>query len=138
MLALVCIQIEDKAAVDNINGILKIEGVDVFFIGPSDLSQSMGYPGNPKAEPVTPLAIGLRDAINHMGHLNPCCTAVHHLDDILRVVGARTHDRRHPACLRGHNHQLDCLERDRPVLAIDKHPIEANTARHLDQLGRVS
>ena len=49
---LVCIQIEDKAAVDNINGILEIEGVDVFFIGPSDLSQSMGYPGNPKAEPV--------------------------------------------------------------------------------------
>src|SRR5215204_3894507 len=73
--------------------------------------------------------------INHMGHLNPCCTAVHHLDEILPVVGAWTHDRRHPACLRGHNHQLDCLERDRPVLAIDEHPIEANTARHLDQLG---
>jgi 4-hydroxy-2-oxoheptanedioate aldolase len=32
---------------------LKVDGVDVFFIGPSDLSQSMGYPGNPKAEPVT-------------------------------------------------------------------------------------
>ena len=31
--------------------------VDVFFIGPSDLSQSMGHPGNPKASPVA-------DAIN--------------------------------------------------------------------------
>jgi 4-hydroxy-2-oxoheptanedioate aldolase len=26
--------------------------VDVFFIGPSDLSQSMGHPGDPSAKPV--------------------------------------------------------------------------------------
>ena len=49
---LVCVQIEDEAAVRNIDEILEVDGVDVFFIGPSDLSQSMGYPGNPKAEPV--------------------------------------------------------------------------------------
>lgn len=49
---LVCVQIEDEAAVHNIADILRVDGVDVFFIGPSDLSQSMGYPGNPKAEPV--------------------------------------------------------------------------------------
>lgn len=49
---LVCVQIEDEAALRNIDEILQVEGVDVFFIGPSDLSQSMGYPGNPKAEPV--------------------------------------------------------------------------------------
>ena len=49
---LVCVQIEDEAAVENIDEILRVEGIDVFFIGPSDLSQSMGYPGNPKAEPV--------------------------------------------------------------------------------------
>ena len=49
---LVCVQIEDEAALPNVEEILKVEGVDVFFIGPSDLSQSMGYPGNPKAEPV--------------------------------------------------------------------------------------
>jgi 2-keto-3-deoxy-L-rhamnonate aldolase RhmA len=49
---LVCVQIEDEAAVENIDEILGVEGVDVFFIGPSDLSQSMGYPGNPRAEPV--------------------------------------------------------------------------------------
>lgn len=49
---LVCVQIEDEAAIRNIDDILKAEGVDVFFIGPSDLSQSMGHPGNPKAEPV--------------------------------------------------------------------------------------
>jgi 4-hydroxy-2-oxoheptanedioate aldolase len=46
---LVCVQIEDEAALPNVDEILRVEGVDVFFIGPSDLSQSMGFPGNPKA-----------------------------------------------------------------------------------------
>jgi 2-keto-3-deoxy-L-rhamnonate aldolase RhmA len=32
--------------------LLAVDDIDVFFIGPSDLSQSMGYPGNPKAQPV--------------------------------------------------------------------------------------
>jgi 4-hydroxy-2-oxoheptanedioate aldolase len=50
--SLVCVQIEHQEAVANINEILKVDGIDVFFIGPSDLSQSMGYPGNPKAPPV--------------------------------------------------------------------------------------
>jgi 2-keto-3-deoxy-L-rhamnonate aldolase RhmA len=45
---LVCIQIEDEAALANVDEILRVEGIDVFFIGPSDLSQSMGHPGNPK------------------------------------------------------------------------------------------
>jgi 4-hydroxy-2-oxoheptanedioate aldolase len=49
---LVCAQIEDEAAIHNIDDILQVDGVDVFFVGPSDLSQSMGHPGNPKAEPV--------------------------------------------------------------------------------------
>jgi 2-keto-3-deoxy-L-rhamnonate aldolase RhmA len=42
---LVCVQLEEAEALRNINEILQVEGVDVFFIGPSDLSQSMGYPG---------------------------------------------------------------------------------------------
>jgi len=50
--SLVCVQIEDRAAVANIDEILAVDGIDVFFIGPSDLSQSMGFPGNPKAPPV--------------------------------------------------------------------------------------
>jgi 4-hydroxy-2-oxoheptanedioate aldolase len=47
---LVAVQIEDEAALANVDDILKVEGIDVFFIGPSDLSASMGHPGNPKAE----------------------------------------------------------------------------------------
>ena len=49
---LVCIQIEDQEALPNLAEMLALPGVDVFFIGPSDLSQSMGFPGNPKAPPV--------------------------------------------------------------------------------------
>ena len=47
--SLVCVQLEHEAAIRNVDDILKVEGVDVFFIGPSDLSQSMGHPGNPAA-----------------------------------------------------------------------------------------
>ena len=50
--SLVCIQLEHSSAIDNVDALLGVEDVDVFFIGPSDLSQSMGYPGDPKAEPV--------------------------------------------------------------------------------------
>jgi len=37
--------VESVTAIDNLAELLKVEGVDVFFMGPSDLSQSMGYPG---------------------------------------------------------------------------------------------
>jgi 2-keto-3-deoxy-L-rhamnonate aldolase RhmA len=50
--SLVCVQIEHEAALANVDDILKVDGIDVFFIGPSDLSQSMGHPGNPKAPAV--------------------------------------------------------------------------------------
>jgi 2-keto-3-deoxy-L-rhamnonate aldolase RhmA len=56
--SLVCVQIEHQDAVANIDEILKVDGIDVFFIGPSDLSQSMGFPGNPKA-PVVANAIDM-------------------------------------------------------------------------------
>jgi 4-hydroxy-2-oxoheptanedioate aldolase len=50
--SLIAVQIEHEAALANVDDILKVDGIDVFFVGPSDLSQSMGYPGNPKALPV--------------------------------------------------------------------------------------
>ncbi len=54
--SLVCVQLEHEAAICNVDEILKVDGVDVFFIGPSDLSQSMGHPGNPN-EPTVAKAI---------------------------------------------------------------------------------
>ncbi|HUR58828.1 MAG TPA: aldolase/citrate lyase family protein [Opitutaceae bacterium] len=49
---LVCVQLEDAEAIRNADEIIAVDGIDVFFIGPSDLSQSMGHPGNAKAPEV--------------------------------------------------------------------------------------
>lgn len=42
---LVIIHIETAEAVEQISEIVNVEGVDVVFIGPTDLSQSLGIPG---------------------------------------------------------------------------------------------
>lgn len=42
---LVCVQIEDTRGLANLPEILDVPGVDVFFVGPSDLAQAMGHPG---------------------------------------------------------------------------------------------
>lgn len=42
---LIIIQVEGKEGLDNIDEILETGGFDVLFIGPYDLSQSLGYPG---------------------------------------------------------------------------------------------
>ena len=42
---LVIIQIEGQAALDNLGEILAVDGVDIVFVGPYDLSQSLGVPG---------------------------------------------------------------------------------------------
>jgi 4-hydroxy-2-oxoheptanedioate aldolase len=43
--ALVVVQIEGRQGLDNLDAILAIKGIDVIFIGPYDLSQSLGVPG---------------------------------------------------------------------------------------------
>ena len=42
---LVVIQVETQDAVDAIDDYLKVDGIDVLFLGPTDLSQSLGHPG---------------------------------------------------------------------------------------------
>jgi 4-hydroxy-2-oxoheptanedioate aldolase len=42
---LVTILIETKTAVDNIEEIVEVEGIDVVYLGPTDLSISLGVPG---------------------------------------------------------------------------------------------
>ncbi len=44
--------IEDVAALRHLDAILAVEGIDVYFIGASDLAQSMGYPGRPETPEV--------------------------------------------------------------------------------------
>ncbi len=43
--ALVIVQLEGKEAIQNLDNILQVEGIDIIFIGPYDLSQSLGVPG---------------------------------------------------------------------------------------------
>ena len=43
---LVVIQVETQEAVDAIDDYLGVDGVDVLFLGPTDLSQSLGHPGD--------------------------------------------------------------------------------------------
>lgn len=42
---LVCVQFEDKESLDHVDEILQVDHIDIFFVGPADLSQSLGYPG---------------------------------------------------------------------------------------------
>ena len=44
--------IETREALDNIDGILKTEGLDAIYVGPADLSNSLGH--NPQLDPTEP------------------------------------------------------------------------------------
>jgi len=46
------VQVESRAAWDNLDDILAVEGVDGVFVGPADLSADMGYPHDPDADEV--------------------------------------------------------------------------------------
>jgi 2-keto-3-deoxy-L-rhamnonate aldolase RhmA len=53
--------IESVGAIDALPALLEIDGIDVFFIGPNDLSQSMGLPGqihHPDVKGLTKATIG--------------------------------------------------------------------------------
>ena len=43
----VLVQVETRVALDNLESIARVEGVDGVFIGPGDLSADLGYLGNP-------------------------------------------------------------------------------------------
>ena len=71
----VLVQVETQAALDNIEAICAVEGVDGVFVGPADLHASLGYMGeiaNPKVKPVIDEAIRrIRKAGKAPGILTP-------------------------------------------------------------------
>jgi 4-hydroxy-2-oxoheptanedioate aldolase len=71
----VLVQVETQAALDNIEAICAIEGVDGVFIGPADLHASLGHPGeiaNPKVKPLIDEAVRrIRKAGKAPGILTP-------------------------------------------------------------------
>lgn len=40
---MVCVQIESRKAIENVEEIAAVDGIDMLFIGPNDLCMSMGY-----------------------------------------------------------------------------------------------
>ena len=65
--ALILIQLETGGALDNLEAILAVEGIDGALIGPADLSASLGYPGD-ISNPAVQLAIdNAIKRINHAG-----------------------------------------------------------------------
>jgi len=71
----VLVQVETQAALDNIEAICALDGVDGVFIGPADLHASLGYTGeiaNPKVKPMIDEAIRrIRKAGKAPGILTP-------------------------------------------------------------------
>lgn len=71
----VLVQVETKPALDALESICAVEGVDGVFIGPADLHASMGYPGetaNPAVLPLIEEAMRrVRKAGGAAGYLSP-------------------------------------------------------------------
>ncbi|MGX8012961.1 HpcH/HpaI aldolase family protein [Mesorhizobium sp. ORM8.1] len=59
---LLAVQIEDEAGVANAAAIAAVDGVDVLFVGPGDLSTNMGAIGNPNASHVQEAIASVRKA----------------------------------------------------------------------------
>lgn len=64
---LVIPQIEDAEAVARASDIASVDGVDGVFVGPADLSLSMGHPGNPEHPDVARVIDGLSSDIRKAG-----------------------------------------------------------------------
>ena len=81
--SLVCVQLEHAEAIDNLDDILAVDDIDVFFIGPSDLSQSMGHPGDPGAKAVAAAIDGALQKIVAAGRVPGMPAAADRLDAVL-------------------------------------------------------
>lgn len=61
------VQIESRAALENIDAIAAVDGVDALFIGPADLSASLGHLGNPGHPEVQQAITQAKEAIDRAG-----------------------------------------------------------------------
>ncbi len=57
------VQIETQQGLENLEAIAAVDGIDAMFVGPSDLSASLGYPGQMASEP---MQAAIRDAIERI------------------------------------------------------------------------
>ena len=63
----VLVQVETRAALDRLEEIASVEGVDGVFFGPADLSASLGHPGQLDHPEVTEAILGGIDRLKAMG-----------------------------------------------------------------------
>lgn len=71
----VIVQAETRAAIENLEDILAVDGVDCVFTGPSDLSADMGYLGNPGATEVQAV---IADAVARIRGAGKAAGIIHH------------------------------------------------------------
>ena len=64
---LLFVQLEHRLAAENLDEILDVNGIDGYFIGPGDLSQSLGFLGQTGAEKVQQVRQGIIDKLNERG-----------------------------------------------------------------------
>ena len=67
---LVSVQVETREAIDHLDEILAVDGIDVVFIGPNDLSTSLGFPGEPNNPEVQEIIGGLIERIHKAGQVS--------------------------------------------------------------------
>lgn len=83
-------QVESVKAIDNLPELLAVEGIDVYFIGPSDLSQDMGHAGefdHPEVEAQIQRARkSILDANRCAGILVNPETVAHRVEEGFRVL----------------------------------------------------
>ncbi|MGY6534761.1 MAG: HpcH/HpaI aldolase family protein [Pararhodobacter sp.] len=81
----VLVQIETRSAMENLEAIAMVPGVDGVFIGPSDLGASMGHLGNPGHDAVQ---AALQQAVQRLAAVNkPAGILATRAEDALRYRG---------------------------------------------------
>ncbi|MCH7970172.1 MAG: hypothetical protein IH960_03905 [Chloroflexi bacterium] len=122
---LVCVLIEDVAAVENLDEILGVPDIDVFFIGPTDLARSTGHPGRQRT-PGRPEG--------RAGRVRPDSRGRSRLWDPGRCrTGAQEHRGRHPVPLHPHSnfheHVRSAVHADCRAVVTSVIPKEKRNAR---------
>ncbi len=92
---LIALQIEHITAVENLDDILSVPGIDAAFVGPADLSASMGKPGQPKdPEVIDAIHRVLRVSAAHNVipgiHVDSISSARYWMDEGMRMIGYST------------------------------------------------
>jgi 4-hydroxy-2-oxoheptanedioate aldolase len=81
----VLVQVETKTALDELEAIAKVDGVDGVFIGPSDLAASFGHLGNPQHPDVQK---AIQDAVTRLKKLGkPAGILTSNEEEARRYIG---------------------------------------------------